>query len=117
FVVTGFSNANNNGTFICTTNTAGTLTLTNANATAETHAATATSSTANAGYLGSINNGAGIVAFPSGAFTGKLFTVAGFANGGNNGNFTCLASSSAMIGLNNGSAVAVTAAGTLTSNE
>lgn len=42
FVITGASNAANNGTFICTASTATVLTLANPNAVAETHAHTAT---------------------------------------------------------------------------
>ena len=42
FVVAGFTNAVNNGTFICTASTTTTLTLENDAAVAETHAATAT---------------------------------------------------------------------------
>lgn len=42
FVVAGFANAGNNGTFICTASTTTVLTLTNANGVAETHAGTAT---------------------------------------------------------------------------
>jgi hypothetical protein len=43
FVVAGFTNAANNGTFICTASTTTTLTLGNGAGVAETHAATATS--------------------------------------------------------------------------
>lgn len=43
FVIAGFANAVNNGTFICTACSTTTLTLKNANAVAETHAGTATS--------------------------------------------------------------------------
>ena len=43
FIITGFVNAVNNGTFICTACSTTTLTLKNANAVAETHAGTATS--------------------------------------------------------------------------
>jgi hypothetical protein len=42
FVITGFTNSANNGTFLCTANTTTTLTLVNASGVAETHAATAT---------------------------------------------------------------------------
>jgi hypothetical protein len=42
FVVAGFTNAQNNGTFICTASSTTTLTLNNPNSTTETHAATAT---------------------------------------------------------------------------
>lgn len=42
FVVAGFDNAANNGTFICTASTTTTLTLENANGVSDTHAATAT---------------------------------------------------------------------------
>lgn len=43
FVIAGFTNSNNNGTFVCTASDNGSLTLTNPNGVAETHAATATS--------------------------------------------------------------------------
>lgn len=42
FVIAGFTNSANNGTFICASSTATTLTLQNASGVAETHAATAT---------------------------------------------------------------------------
>lgn len=42
FVVAGFTNAANNGIFVCSQSTATTLTLANASGVAETHAATAT---------------------------------------------------------------------------
>lgn len=48
FVVTGFTNAVNNGTFQCVASSATTLTLANASATSETHAATATLETTSA---------------------------------------------------------------------
>jgi hypothetical protein len=41
FTVTGFTNASNNGTFLCQSSTATTMTLNNARAVAETHAAVA----------------------------------------------------------------------------
>jgi len=44
FVVAGFANTANNGTFVCVGSTATTLTLANATAAAETHAGTATAS-------------------------------------------------------------------------
>jgi hypothetical protein len=47
FVVAGFTNVPNNGTFVCTASTATTLTLQNSAAVLETHAATATMSPAN----------------------------------------------------------------------
>ncbi len=48
FIVTGFTNPLNNGTFICTASTATTLTLNNSNGIAEIHAASALSNTASA---------------------------------------------------------------------
>lgn len=42
FTIAGFTNGANNGTFLCTANSATTLTLVNASGVAETHAATAT---------------------------------------------------------------------------
>jgi hypothetical protein len=42
FVITGFTNPQNNGTFLCTACSTTTLTLSNPNAVAETHAGTAT---------------------------------------------------------------------------
>lgn len=44
FIVTGFQNAANNGTYTCTASTAGTLTLNNAGGVAETYAGTAADS-------------------------------------------------------------------------
>jgi hypothetical protein len=47
FVVTGFTNGSNNGTFLCTASTATTLTLQNSAAVLETHAGAATMSPTN----------------------------------------------------------------------
>src|SRR6266496_211061 len=42
FVIAGFANTNNNGTFVCTASTATNLTLVNGSAAAETHSGSAT---------------------------------------------------------------------------
>ena len=51
FVVTGFTNALNNGTFVCTQSTGTILTLQNTIAVSETHAATATASGPNDSFF------------------------------------------------------------------
>lgn len=80
FTVTGFTNAANNGTFTCISSTGTSLTLNNPAAISETHAATAVS-----------NN----------VFAGYNFIVTGFTNPFNNGTFSCAASSTTALTLNN----------------
>jgi len=55
FVVAGFTNAANNGTFTCTVSTATTLTCSNAAGIAETHAATATTNSTFNWSLGAVS--------------------------------------------------------------
>ncbi len=55
FVVAGFTNAGNNGTFACTASTATTLTCTNAGGVSETKAATATTSNTLNWSLGAVS--------------------------------------------------------------
>ena len=74
FVITGFSNANNNGTFYCVQSTASTLSLVNSNAADETAASSAVLNTTD--YTGTITGGG------SNAYAGQAFTIAGFANTG-----------------------------------
>src|SRR5271157_494478 len=57
-------------------------------------------------YTGTISGGA------NNAFVGYIFTVAGFVNAGNNGVFTCTASTATTLTLSNGVSVAETHAGT-----
>jgi uncharacterized repeat protein (TIGR01451 family) len=106
-VVAGFTNANDNGTFICTASSATTLTLNNPNGVAQTHAATATVTTSSV-YSGTITGGAG------NAYAGATVIVTGFTNAGNNGTFAATASSATTLTLNNVAGVAETDPGTAT---
>lgn len=111
FTVAGFTNAANNGTFVCTASTTTTLTLTSSVGVAETHAATATSIEGTAIYTGTITGGG------SNAFAGKTFNIAGFTGVTNNGSFIATASSTTTLTLENNAAVAETHAATATSEE
>jgi hypothetical protein len=94
FLVTGFSNAANNGLFQCvdvTTNN--TITLVNPN-----------------GVLQTAQLGQGIAS----PYKGAQITITGFSNAGNNGTFTCVASTEDGIIVSNSGGVAETAAGTAT---
>jgi len=84
FIVAGFSNAQNNGTFICIASSSTTLTLRNSNAVAETVSATATSDEGAAVYTGTIVEVAN-------SLVGKTFVVAGFTDANNNGTFIATA--------------------------
>ena len=111
FVVAGFDDAVNNGTFYCTASTTTTLTLTNAVAVADTHAGTATGASGSAVYTGTVTGG------NSNAYVGLTFVVTGFTGANNNGDFIVTASSGTTLTLSNPNATAVTAAGTATSQE
>lgn len=112
FTIAGFTNAGNNGTFICTASSTTVLTLTNTGGVLETHAGTATETDGTAIYTGTITGGG------SNAFNGETFTVAGFAtNASNNGTFICVGSSTTTLTLQNAYAVAETHAATATSQE
>lgn len=89
FTIAGFTNAGNNGTFVCTASTTTVLTLTNAGGVNETHAGTASQN----------------------LFAGGSFVIQGFLNPLNNGVFTCTASTATTVKLTNPNAVAGTAAG------
>ena len=106
-VVAGFTNANDNGTFLCSASTNATLTLNNANGVALTHAATAAVTTSTT-YNGTITGGAG------NAYNGDTVVVTGFVNAGNNGTFKATASSATSITLNNIASIAETDPGTAT---
>jgi hypothetical protein len=118
FTITGFTNTQNNGSFVCTASSSTTLTLSNAIATAETHAglasappcvATVTTNTSQPGlpatntnvtiYHGTITGGA------ANAYAGQMFTIAGFNNSQNNGTFLCTASTASTLTLANGISV------------
>jgi hypothetical protein len=94
FIVTGFTNAKNNGQFIATASTATVLTLGNDQSVAETHAGTATST-----------------------YADQTFVVAGFAGANNNGTFIATASSATTLTLENAAATAETHAATATGQE
>ncbi len=111
FTVAGFTNASNNGAFICIASAAGSITLVNANAVAETHAATAVDEESTAVYTGTFANGG------SNALAGTTFAVAGFTNATNNGSFIATASSTTTITVVNYQAVAETHAATATAEE
>jgi len=110
-IVTGFTNAANNGTFTATASTATTLTLNNKAGIAETDPGTAMVKTGtSAVYVGTITGGI------NNGFAGDSFTIAGFTNGGNNGTFTCTASTATTLTCPNTAGVAETNAGTATTN-
>jgi len=112
-VVTGFTNATNNGTFTATASSATTLTLNNKASVAETDPGTATVATATSTstvYTGTITGGTG------NGFAGDSFVVAGFTNAGNNGTFTCTASTATTLTCSNAAGVAETNTGTATTN-
>lgn len=111
FTVAGFTNAVNNGAFICTASTTTTLTLENLNAVAETHAGTATPEQGTAVYTGTITGGG------SNALAGFTFVIAGFTNAANNGTFIATASSATTLTLTNDVAVVESHAATATSEE
>lgn len=73
-----------------------------------TLSAVATGSGATTVYTGTITNGG------TNLLVGTQFVISGFANGGNNGTFTCTANTTTTLTLNNPAGVAVTAAGTAT---
>jgi hypothetical protein len=108
FVIAGFDNATNNGTFVCTASTTTTLTLENEFAVADTHAATATSVEGTAVYTGTFTGE------QTGSLVGKVFTVAGFVtNPTNNGTFLATANSgTTTLTLTNPAAVAESHAAT-----
>jgi len=110
-VVTGFTNAKNNGTFVATASTATTLTLNNIVPVNETDPGTALVKTGNnTVYTGTITGGI------SNGFAGDSFTIAGFTNAGNNGTFTCTGSTTTTLTCSNTAGVTETDAGTATTN-
>ncbi len=112
-VVTGFTNAGNNGTFTASASTATTLTVNNKAPVAETDPGAATVSNGAAGnvvYTGTITGGT------SNGFAGDSFIIAGFTNAGNNGTFTCTASTATTLTCPNTGGVAETNVGTATTN-
>ncbi len=104
-VVTGFTNANDNGTFVCTASSNGSITLNNPNGVNQTHAGTATVTTATV-YNGTITGGAG------NAFAGATVVISGFTNAANNGTFTASASTATALTLNNRNGIAEVNPGT-----
>ena len=111
FIIAGFVNGTNNGSFVCVASTTTTLTLINEFAIAETHAATAQDEQGTTVYTGTITGGG------SNAFAGTTFTVAGFTNASNNGTFIATASSTTTLTLENPNGVSETHAGTATAQE
>jgi hypothetical protein len=111
FVVTGFTNAVNNGTFQCSANGTTTLTLVNVNAVAETHAGVAVDEKSVTIYQGTITGGG------TNNFIGETFTVAGFVNAANNGTFIATANTTTAITLTNPVGVIESHAGTATAQE
>ena len=111
-VVSGFTNAGDNGTFTATASSATTLTLNNKAPIAETDPATATVVTATSTstvYAGTITGGTG------NGFAGDSFLIAGFTNAANNGTFTCTASTATTLTCSNAAGVSETNTGTATS--
>ncbi len=116
FIITGFTNGVNNGTFTCTASTSTTLTLTNAAGVAETHAgagvvATNFALTSVANYSGATTVYTGTI--PGGAsnyYSGWQFYISGFTNAANNGVYSCSASTITTLTLSNGAGIAETTA-------
>lgn len=73
FTVTGFTGANNNGSFVCTASSSTTITLSNSMATSETHAAAIVS--AGAVYIDN-QNGTKTLLFAKSAGAGQTYFVA-----------------------------------------
>ncbi len=111
YVIAGFTNAANNGTFVATASSTTVLTLSNAAGAAETHAGTATDQGGSAVYTGTITGGG------SNALAGFDFVIAGFAGANNNGQFIATASSTTTLTLANANATAETHAGTATQDQ
>lgn len=107
-VTSGFVNAVNNGTFVALASSATTITVNNISGIAETDQGTATVSSASGSstvYTGTITGG------ENNGFAGDSFTISGFTNAGNNGTFTCTASTSTTLTCTNTGGVAETHAG------
>ena len=111
FIIAGFTNSANNGSFICVASSTTTLTLVNEFAIAETHAGTAQDEQGTGVYTGTITSGG------SNAYAGLTFVVAGFTNAQNNGTFICTASSTTTLTLENPNSTSETHAATATSEE
>jgi uncharacterized repeat protein (TIGR01451 family) len=112
-VTSGFVNAANNGSFVVVASTATALTVNNFVGVAETDPGTAyvsTGSGGNALYVGTITGGA------SNGYAGDSFTIAGFGTAGNNGTFTCTASTATTLTCPNSGAASQTGAATATTN-
>ena len=112
-VVSGFTSAANNGTFVVNASTATTLTVSNKAGVTEIDpgtAAVATGTSTSAVYAGTITGGTG------NGFAGDSFVIAGFTNAGNNGTFTCTASTATTLTCSNAAGVTETHAGTATTN-
>lgn len=101
FLIAGFTNSVNNGTYIAVGSSTTTLTLLNSAAVAETHAATAVT-----GGFGTTN-----LALGNNLLNGASIIITGFTNGVNNGTFTASASTPNTITVNNASGTAETHAG------
>jgi hypothetical protein len=104
FTITGFTNAVNNGTFLCTGSTILTIILVNTSATAETATAFASQVVASgsAVYIGNVPGGA------SSGFAGFTFVISGYSNAANNGKFNCVASTATSLTLLNANSIAET---------
>src|SRR6202034_3025033 len=111
--IAGFVNAGNNGTFTISASSATTLTVNNKASVAETDPGTATvttGATTHTVYTGTITGGTG------NGFAGDSFVIAGFGNAGNNGTFTCTASTATTLTCPNTAGVAQTGTATATTN-
>jgi hypothetical protein len=111
FIIAGFVNASNNGSFVCLASTTTTLTLLNEFGVAETHAGTAQDEAGTGVYTGTITGGG------SNAFAGETFVVTGFTNAQNNGTFIATASTTTTLTLENPNSTAETHAATATAQE
>jgi hypothetical protein len=96
FVVAGFVNSQNNGTFFCIASTTTTLTLAGVLAFTESHAATATSVATNTGYFGNLGiNAVGNI------IVGVSPVISGFGHSVNNGTFPITSSDAAGFAVAN----------------
>jgi hypothetical protein len=129
FVVSGFFNAGNNGTFLCTASGGSpqTVTLANPNSVAETLSNVLNLASVQAASVGSPFGPlfvptskylftAAVPAAAGNAYAGQQFTVTGFFTNPavNNGTFYCVESATTYVVLANGAAIAETHAATAT---
>ena len=92
FTLAGFSNAQNNGTFLCVASSGTTLTLVNPQAVAETPGAP---TIASASFTLTVTG----ASYTASALIGQNVTTSGFSKPGNNGSFTVTANATGTLTL------------------